>query len=78
MNKPRDPTQNYRDFAEGQDFYEGRDVNKGLVYENLNYEQFSVGTIETLVITLIPEGELVARVGQDFTYDDGALLLWIG
>ena len=40
------------------------------MYENLNYEQF--GTIETLVITLIPEGELVARVGQDFTYDDGA------
>lgn len=71
LNKPGDPTQNYPDFAEGQDFYEGRDVNKGLVYENLNYEQFRWDD-RNISYYINSEGELVARVGQDFTYDDGA------
>ena len=32
--------QNYEDFEQGQDFYEGRNVNLEKVYTNLNYEQF--------------------------------------
>ena len=44
------PAQNYEDFEQGQDFYEGRNVNPEKVYTNLNYEQVS-GIIEALTIT---------------------------
>ena len=40
INNPGDPSKNYPSFEEGQDFYEGRDVDHNLVYDNLNYEQF--------------------------------------
>ena len=50
INKEGDPAQNYEDFEQGQDFYEGRNVNPKKVYTNLNYEQF-VGIIEALTIT---------------------------
>lgn len=39
INKPGDPEKNYNDFEQGIDFYEGRDQNHEIVYENLNYEQ---------------------------------------
>ena len=39
INKPGDPEQNYNDFEQGIDFFEGRDQNHELVYPNLNYEQ---------------------------------------
>ena len=40
INKIGDPVDNYPNFEEGQEFYEGRDYNHNLVYANLNYEQF--------------------------------------
>ena len=40
MNKPGEASNNFTDFEEGQDYYEGRDVYHNLVYANLNYEQF--------------------------------------
>ena len=39
INKPGDPLDNYNDFEQGIDFYEGRDQNHEIVYPNLNYEQ---------------------------------------
>ena len=39
INKPGDPEQNYNDFEQGIDFFEGRDQNHEIVYPNLNYEQ---------------------------------------
>lgn len=71
VNKPGDPEKNYPDFAEGQDFYEGRNVNHNLVYENLNYEQYRWDD-RNIFYYVNSEGELVARIGQTQTYDDGS------
>lgn len=40
INNPGEAIDNYNNFEEGQDFFEGRDVNHEIVYDNLNYEQF--------------------------------------
>ena len=40
INKIGDPVDNYPNYEEGQEFYEGRDYVHNLVYANLNYEQF--------------------------------------
>ena len=40
INKPGDNTNDYDNFEEGSDLYEGRDVNHTIVYSNLNYEQY--------------------------------------
>ena len=71
INNPGDPEQNYPDFDQGQDFYEGRDVNHDLVYENLNYEQFKWDG-RNISYYVNDEGELVARVNHSFTYDDNS------
>ena len=71
INKPGDPTKNYPSFEEGQDFYEGRDVNHNLVYENLNYEQFRWDG-RNISYYVNSEGELIARVNHSFTYDENS------
>ena len=71
INTPGDPTQNYPNFEQGQDFYEGRDVNHNLVYENLNYEQFRWDD-RNIQYYVNSEGELVARINQNYTYDDNS------
>tara|TARA_R110000782_G_scaffold236026_1_gene322147 strand:+ start:877 stop:1251 length:375 start_codon:yes stop_codon:yes gene_type:complete len=71
INNPGDPTQNYPSFDQGQDFYEGRDVNHNLVYENLNYEQFRWDN-RNLQYYVNNEGELVARINQNYKYDENS------
>ena len=71
INKPGDPTNNYSSFEQGQDFYEGRDVNHNLVYENLNYEQFRWDD-RNISYYVDSDGELVARVNQNYTYDENS------
>ena len=71
INNPGDPTQNYPSFEQGQDFYEGRDVNHNLVYENLNYEQFKWDE-RNISYYVNDEGELVARINHKFTYDENS------
>ena len=39
INKPGDPEKNFNEFEQGIDFFEGRDQNHEIVYENLIYEQ---------------------------------------
>lgn len=70
INNPGDPTENYPNYEEGQDFYEGRDVYHNLVYQNLNYEQFRWDDRNVLYY-INDEGELVLRVNQGHTYTDG-------
>jgi uncharacterized UPF0160 family protein len=70
INNPGDPTENYPNFEEGQDFYEGRNVYHNLVYENLNYEQFRWDDRNVLYY-INDEGELVLRINQNHTYTDG-------
>ena len=71
VNKSGDPSGNYPNFEQGQDFYEGRDINHNLVYENLNYEQFRWDN-KNILYYVNDEGELVARVNQNYTYDENS------
>lgn len=69
VNKPGNPSGNFTGFEQGQDFYEGRDVNHNIVYENLNYEQYRWDD-RNISYYVNSEGELVARVNQKYTYDE--------
>lgn len=71
INNPGDPSANFPNFEEGQDFYEGRDVNHNLVYENLNYEQFRWDD-RNIFYYINEEGELVVRINQNYTYDENS------
>lgn len=71
VNKPGDPLDNFSNFQEGQDFYEGRDVNHNIVYKNLSYEQFRWDN-RNIYYYVNEEGELVARINQSFTYDENS------
>ena len=71
INKEGDVVDNFPDFDEGAEFFEGRDSAHNLTYKNLNYEQFRWDD-RNIDYYINSEGELVARVGQNYTYDDGA------
>lgn len=69
INKPGLPEDNFNNFQEGQDFFEGRNVQHEIVYQNLNYEQFRWDD-KNVFYYVDDEGVLVARVSQAYTYDD--------
>jgi len=69
INKPGLPEDNFNNFQEGQDFFEGRNVQHEIVYQNLNYEQFKWDD-KNIFYYVDEEGVLVARVSQAYTYDD--------
>tara|TARA_R110002153_G_scaffold153611_3_gene305540 strand:+ start:87 stop:461 length:375 start_codon:yes stop_codon:yes gene_type:complete len=71
VNNSGDPAHNYPNFEQGQDFYEGRNTNHNIVYENLNYEQFRWDN-RNIQYYVNDEGELVARTNQNYTYDDNS------
>jgi len=71
INKSGNPEDDFTNFKEGQDFFEGRNVNHNIVYANLNYEQFRWDNRE-IFYYVNDEGELVARVNQEFIYDDNS------
>ena len=64
------PAQNYEDFEQGQDFYEGRNVNHEKVYTNLNYEQFRWDN-RSINYYIDDSGNLVARINEGYTYPTG-------
>ena len=66
INKIGDPVDNYPNFEQGQEFYEGRDYNHNLVYTNLNYEQFKHDDRD-IFYYVNSEGELCLRVNEDHT-----------
>ena len=71
INKPGDPSENYTEFEQSQDFYEGRNINHDLLYKNLNYEQFRWDD-RNIQYYINSEGELVARINQNYTYDENS------
>ena len=71
INKPGDLAQNFPNFEQGQDFYEGRDVNHNLVYKNLNYEQLRWDE-RNISYYVNDEGELIARINHSYTYDENS------
>lgn len=69
INNPGDPSNNFTNFQEGQDFFEGRDTNHELVYKNLNYEQLRWDS-KNLYYYVNAEGELVVSVNKKHNYKD--------
>jgi hypothetical protein len=70
INVPGNPAENYIDFDQGTDFYEGRGPNHSLVYENLKYEQFRWDDVN-LNYYVNDNGELVVRINA--TKDQGTV-----
>ena len=71
INKEGDVVDNFPDFDEGAEFFEGRDSAHNLTYKNLNYEQFKHDDRD-IFYYVNSEGELCLRVNEDHTYDDGS------
>jgi len=61
---------NYDQFETGVDFFEGRDVNHELVYDNLNYEQYRWDG-RSLWYYINDDGELVVRINGTYSYPSG-------
>lgn len=70
INKIGDPAENYPDFSQGEDFFEGRDVKHRKVYENLNYEQMRWDN-RSVLYYIDDEGQLVLKINEDHTYPTG-------
>lgn len=71
INNPGNQVDNFPNFEEGQDFFEGRDVKHNTVYKNLNYEQFRWDD-RNIYYYVDDEGQLVARVNQKYIYDENS------
>lgn len=70
INNPGNPEDNYEDFEAGIDFFEGRNVNHEIVYDNLKYEQYRWEN-RNLYYYINDNGELVLRIDQKYTYPSG-------
>lgn len=71
MNRPGGPDGNFADFQTGEDFFEGRNPNHVLVFDNLVYEQMRWDE-KNIYYYVNEEGELVLRINTKYTYDDNA------
>lgn len=71
INELGDYADNYENFEAGVDFYEGRDVFHNPVYQNLKYEQYRWDN-RKIFYYVDDDGQLVARINNGFTYDNGS------
>lgn len=71
INKSGDSIDNFSNFREGDNFFEGRNVLHEKVYENLNYEQFQWSN-KNIYYYVNEQGELVARINQSIVYDENS------
>jgi len=70
INAEGDPINNYEDFEQGEDFFEGRDVKHAKVFKNLNYEQYRWDN-RNLFYYVDDSGNLVVRVNEGYDYPTG-------
>lgn len=61
---------NYQEFEPGIDFFEGRDVEHNLVYDNLNYEQMRWDN-RNLYYYIDDSGNLCVRIDTKYQYPSG-------
>ena len=64
INLPGNIDDNYKDFDQGYDFYEGRDLNHSKPFKNLKYEQFRWDDVN-LNYYINDEGEFVVRLNSN-------------
>ena len=71
VNNLGEESGNYTDFEIGVDFFEGIDVNHNPTFENLKYQQYRWDD-RAIFYYIDEEGQLIARVNNGHTYDNGA------
>ena len=71
VNNLGEESGNFTDFEIGVDFLEGIDVNHNPVFANLKYQQYRWDD-RAIFYYIDEEGQLVARVNNGHTYDNGA------
>lgn len=64
INLPGNIDDNYKEFDQGYDFYEGRDLNHDKPFKNLKYEQFRWDDVN-LNYYINDEGEFVVRLNSN-------------
>ena len=64
INLPGNIDDNYKEFDQGYDFYEGRDLNHSKPFVNLKYEQFRWDDVN-LNYYINDEGEFVVRLNSN-------------
>ena len=64
INLPGNIDDNYKEFDQGYDFYEGRDLNYSKPFKNLKYEQFRWDDVN-LNYYINDEGEFVVRLNSN-------------
>jgi len=69
INIPGDPAENYSDFENGVDFYEGIDINHNPVFDNLKYQQYKWDD-RAIFYYVDDDGQLVARINNGHDYDN--------
>ena len=60
----------YEDFSPGVDFFEGRDLEHNLVYDNLFYEQYKWDS-RNIFYYIDEEGNFSARINSVYNYSEG-------
>jgi len=70
INKNGLQEDNFEDFVQGEDFFEGRDVKHEKVYKNLNYEQYRWDN-RSIFYYVDDEGQLVVRINEGYEYPSG-------
>lgn len=71
VNNLGEESGNFTDFEIGVDFLEGIDVNHNPVFDNLKYQQYRWDD-RAIFYYIDEDGQLVARVNNGHTYDNGA------
>jgi hypothetical protein len=64
INEPGAIADNFNDFDQSYDFFEGRDLNHNKPFRNLKYEQFRWDDVN-LNYYINPEGELIVRINSN-------------
>lgn len=70
INNPGTSDGNLPDFEQGVDFFEGRDINHDLAFENLNYEQMRWDN-RNLYYYIDDAGQLCVRIDTKYQYPSG-------
>ena len=70
ITEPGDIAENIEDFEIGIDFFQGRDVNHNIVFDNLLYEQYRWDD-RSIYYYIDDTGQLVARINTKYDYPSG-------
>lgn len=69
INRSGESSENFPNFNEGVDFFEGRTIEHTLIYDNLVYEQFKWDN-KSVYYYVNSNGELVLSISKKPTYNE--------